>query len=53
MLTRRNVLAAAPATVVAGAAINNTASAASPLPQLEFPTPDAHVRASIKILARS
>jgi len=49
MLTRRNVLATAPATIVAGA--SNSAAAASALPHLEFPTPQAHVRAFIKILA--
>ena len=51
MLTRRNVLATAPATAVASATVNKTAGAESPPPQLDFRTPQAHVQAFIKILA--
>jgi hypothetical protein len=50
-LTRRTVLAAAPAAVAAGAAVSIEAAAASPLQLLEFPTPESHVCAFIKILA--
>ena len=52
MLTRRTILAAA-GTVPAAHVITNAtpANAVSPLPQLEFGTPEAHVRAFVKILA--
>jgi hypothetical protein len=52
MLSRRNILAAA-CTAPAAVAVSKAApaDAASPPPPLEFPTPEAHVRAFIKLLA--
>ena len=50
MLTRRAALATAGAAAT-DFLLPTPADAASPLPQLEFPTPESHVRACIKILA--